>query len=159
MKKLMLLLFALATTAAFAQDDVDSFVELLRSDVKTNKKAIIAAAMEFTDAQAAVFWPIYRNYEFELDKLGDARFTMIKNYADNYANMTNEKDKELIETAFKLQEERLKLRKKYFGEFSKALSPAMAAKFIQVENQIHLVIDLQIASELPLIEKPESQQQ
>jgi hypothetical protein len=158
MKKFLLLVFALVTTAAYAQDDVDSFVELLRSDVKTNKKAIITAAMEFTDAQAAAFWPIYRNYEFDLDKLGDARLALTKEYADNYENMTDAKAKELMEKAFKFQEERLKLRKKYFGEFSKVLSPAMAAKFIQVENQIHLVIDMQIASELPLVQKPESAQ-
>jgi hypothetical protein len=150
----MLLLFTLATNAAYAQNDVDSFVELLRSDAKTNKKAMITAAMDFTNDQAATFWPIYRNYEFELDKLGDARFALIKNYADSYENMTDEKAKELIETAFKFQEDRLKLRKKYFNEVSKALSPALAAKFIQVENQIHMVIDMQIASELPLIHKP-----
>lgn len=156
MKKLVLLLFALVTTAAYAQDDVDSFVELLRSDVKTNKKAIITAAMDFTDAQASVFWPIYRNYEFDLDKLGDARVAMIKDYAENYQNMTDAKAKELMERAFKFQEDRLKLRKKYFNEISKALSPSLAAKFMQVENQIHLVIDMQIASELPLVEKPES---
>lgn len=154
MKKLMLLLFALATTATYAQDDVDSFVELLRSDVKTNKKAIIVTAMEFTAAQAEVFWPIYRNYEFDLDNLGDARFTLFKEYADNYESMTDEKAKQLMEKAFKFQEDRLKLRKKYFNEISKALSPTMAAKFSQVDNQIHLLIDMQIASELPLVKKP-----
>ena len=154
MKKLLLCtLFIFSSTAAYAQDDLDSFVELLRSDVKTNKKAIITAAMGFTDAQAAAFWPVYRNYEFDLDKLGDARVAMIKEYAENYQNMTDAKAKELMEKAFKFQEERLKLRKKYFNEVSKALSPSLAAKFIQVENQIHLVIDMQIASELPLVEK------
>jgi hypothetical protein len=69
MKKLISLLFTLATTAAYSQNGVARFVELLRSDVKTNKKAIIAASMRFSDAQAAAFWPLYRNYEFELDKL------------------------------------------------------------------------------------------
>ncbi|MGH7493980.1 MAG: hypothetical protein ACREOO_16505 [bacterium] len=156
MKKSLLLLFALVTSAAHAQNDVDSFIELLRSEVSTNKKAIVTAAMDFTDAQASVFWPIYRNYEFDLNKLGDARVATIKEYADNYEKMTDAKAKELAEKAFKYQEDRLKLRKKYFNELSKALSPTLAAKFAQVDNQIQLLIDMQIASELPLIEKPES---
>lgn len=156
MKKALLLLFALTATAVQAQNDVDSFIELLRSDVNTNKKTIFTAAMDFTDAQASVFWPIYRNYEFDLDKLGDARVAMIKDYAENFQNMTDTKAKELAERAFKFQEERLKLRKKYFNQLSKALSPTMAAKFAQVDNQIQLLIDTQIASELPLIEKPEN---
>ena len=155
MKKSLLLLFVLATTAAHAQD-VDSFIELLRSEVSTNKKAIVTAAMDFTDAQATAFWPIYRDYEFDLNKLGDARLAMIKDYADNYATMTDAKAKELTEKAFKFQEDRLKLRKKYFNQVSKALSPVMAAKFAQVDNQIQLLIDMQIASELPLVEKAES---
>ena len=156
MKKSLLLLFALAATAVQAQDDVDSFIELLRSDVNTNKKTIITAAMDFNDTQAAAFWPIYRNYEFDLNKLGDTRVALIKDYADNYEQMTDAKAKELAEKTFKYQEDRLKLRKKYFKEVSKALSPTLAAKFAQVDNQIQLLIDTQIASELPLIEKPES---
>ncbi len=158
MKRLLLsILFVFSAVSAHAQD-VDSFIEMLRSDVKTNKKAIITAAMDFTDAQAATFWPIYRNYEFDLDKLGDARVALIKDYAENYENMTDVKAKELTEKSFKFQEDRLKLRKKYFNEISKALSPALAAKFTQVENQMQLLVDMQIASELPLLEKPETAQ-
>ena len=156
MKKSLLLLFALAATAVQAQDDLDSFIELLRSDVNTSKKTIITAAMDFNDTQAAAFWPIYRNYEFDLDKLGDARVAMIKDYADSYDNLSDAKAKELAERAFKFQEDRLKLGKKYFKEISKALSPTMAAKFAQVDRQIQMLIDTQIASELPLIKKPES---
>lgn len=154
MKKLLLAVFLLLATATFAQD-MGSFIELLRSDVKTEKKAIITQTMDFSEAQAAAFWPVYRNYEFELDKLGDARVALIKDYAENYETMTDAKATELTDKSFKLREERLKLQKKYFKEFSKILSPIKAAKWAQVENQIGLLIDLQISSELPLVEKPE----
>jgi len=153
MKKLLLTVLLLLTSATFAQD-VDSFVELLRSDVNTQKKAIITEVMQFSEAEAAAFWPVYRNYEFELDKVGDARVALIKGYAENYETMTDAKAAELIDKAFKFQEERLKLRKKYFQEVSKILSPVKAAKWAQVENQITLLLDLQIASELPLVEMP-----
>ncbi len=156
MKKLLLTVFLLLTTATFAQE-VDSFVELLRSDVKTQKKGIITAAMEFSEAEAAAFWPVYRNYELEQDKLGDARVALIKDYAESYKTMVDAKAKELMDKSFKFREERLKLQKKYFQEFSKILSPTKAAKWAQLENQITLLIDLQIASELPLAEKPSEQ--
>ena len=153
MKKYVLFIAVFIATAVFAQD-VDSFFELLRSDLKTGKKEIITMVMDFTDSEASAFWPIYREYEFGLDELGDARLTLTKNYAENYENMTDEKATELINDAIKFQQDRLKLRKKYFKKFSKALSPIQAAKWIQLENQIHLLIDLQIASEMPLVEKP-----
>jgi len=156
MRKYLLTLFVFAATSVFAQE-VDSFIELLRSDVKTQKKGIITAAMEFSEAEAAAFWPVYRNYEVEQDKLGDARVALIKDYAASYKTMVDAKAKELMDKSFKFREERLKLQKKYFKEFSKILSPTKAAKWAQLENQITLLVDLQIASELPLAEKPSEQ--
>ncbi|MCK6621389.1 MAG: hypothetical protein L6Q94_12940 [Calditrichia bacterium] len=156
MRKYLLTLFVFAATAIFGQE-VDSFIELLRSDVSTQKKAIITEVMEFTETEAAAFWPVYRNYELDQDKLGDARVAMIKDYAENYETMIDAKAKELMDKAFKFREDRLKLQKKYFKEFSKILSPVKAAKWAMLENQITLLIDLQIASELPLAEKPGEQ--
>ncbi len=76
---------------------------------------------------------------------------MIKDYVQNYDNLTDGKARELARKVFSLEKRRTKLKKKYFKRFEKALSATIAAKFIQVENQINLLIDLQIASELPLI--------
>lgn len=158
MKKYLVAVFFIVAPAIFAQD-VDSFIELLRSDLRTEKKAIITEVMQFSETEATAFWPIYRKYEFDLDKIGDARIALIKDYADNYQTMTDTKAAELIEKAFKFREERLKLGKKYFREVSTALSPTKAAKWTQLENQIQLLIDLQINAELPLVEKPESSEQ
>jgi len=155
MKTLFLTLFLLLSTAVFAQD-MDNFIELLRSDVKTQKKAVITEVMNFTEQEASAFWPVYRDYEYELDKLGDARFVMIKDYADNYEKMTDDKAKEIIEKAIKFQEARLELRKNFFKKFCKVLPVTKAARLMQVDNQIQLLIDLQISAELPLVEKPES---
>jgi hypothetical protein len=149
MKKLLfVMVFVLATTVGYAQD---AYIELLRSDVKTKKVAIITEAMQFTNEEAKAFWPVYREYEFELTKIGDGRLELIKDYAQNYETMTDEKAKELVDRALKLEGKRTKLKKKYFKKFDKVLSSKTAAKFFQLENQINLLIDLQIASELPLI--------
>jgi len=98
-----------------------------------------------------MFWPVYKKYESELSKINDQKVDLIHDFAHNYDTLTDEKAKELVEKSFEIQEKRLKLRKEYFSEFEKALSSVTAAKFIQLEHQINLLIDLQIASELPLI--------
>ncbi|NIO06376.1 MAG: hypothetical protein GTN74_17750 [Proteobacteria bacterium] len=149
MKKLSLIIaFVLASSAGYAQD---AYIELLRSDVKTKKVAIITEVMHFTNEETNAFWPVYREYDLELSKIGDGRLQLIKDYAQNYETMTDEKAKELVDRALRLEAKRTKLKKKYFKKFDKVLPSKTAAKFFQLENQINLLIDLQIASELPLI--------
>ena len=149
MKKLLLIIvFVLVASIGYAQE---AYIELLRSDVKTKKVAIITEVMQFTNEEANAFWPVYREYEFELTKIGDGRLELIKDYAQNYETMTDEKAKELIQKALKLEGRRTKLKRKYFRKFDKVLPSKTVAKFFQLENQINLLIDLQIASELPLI--------
>ena len=153
MKKLFLILVVLLSTSIFAQD-VDSYIELLKSDVKTEKKAIIAEVMEFTEQESAAFWPIYNEYEYELSKLSDKRISNIKDFAANFDSLTDKKADELIKNSFGFQEDRLNLNKKYYSKFAEALTPTVAAKYMQVENQIQLILDIGIAANLPLAKKP-----
>ena len=145
MKKLLLVIIVLflINTVAYG-GEVKAYIELLKSDMRTQKIAVITEAMQFTDKGASAFWPIYREYEIELSRIIDDRIELIKDYSQNYYNLTNEKAKELARQVFALEKRRTKLKKKYFKKFEKALSAITAAKFIQVENQINLLIDLQI---------------
>jgi len=154
MKKFVILLLLSLSVSLFAQDD---FIELLRQDLKTQKVAIITETMNFNEEESNAFWPVYREYDFEATKLADERIAIIKDYADNYEKMTDAKAKELIERSMKNEENRLKLRKKYFKEFLKVLPAIKAARFAQVDNQISLLLNLQIASELPLVSAPDEQ--
>lgn len=148
MKRLLLVLTLLAVAApAFAQDAA----ELLRADLRANKTAILTQAMDLDEAQSELFWPIYREYEAELVKLNDESIAMIKDYAANYDNMSDTVAKDLLKRGFKVRENRTKLLKKYSGKFEKALSPKVAARWVQSEHAIQAAIDLQLASELPLV--------
>lgn len=140
-------------TNVFAQD-MDSYIELLKSDLKTDKKAIITEVMQFDETQSAAFWPIYKEFEFDLDKLSEKRIANIKDFAANYDVMSDEKAKELIENAFDFQDDRLDLNKKYHKKFAEALGPIVAAKYMQLEYEIQLLVDLSINSNLPLAKKP-----
>ena len=135
--------------AAFAQDPT----ELLRADIRANKTAIVTSAMELDDTQSEAFWPIYREYEAELIKLNDESLAMVKDYAANYASMTDETAKDLLKRGFKVREGRTKLLKKYTGKVDKALGSKVAARWAQVEGALQAAVDLQMASDLPLMKK------
>jgi hypothetical protein len=142
---LMLVAFA---APAIAQTDM---IELMRSDLRTEKQAIVTKAMQLTEAQSELFWPVYREYENDMIKLNDERIQMIKDYAASYDTMTDDTAKDLIDRAFKLEEGRNKTLKKYVGKMGKAVDMKTAARWAQVEQALGSAIDLQVASELPLL--------
>lgn len=146
------LLLLVLPLAAFAQMGADSYIELLRSDLRADKVKVMTVAMNLPDAQAQVFNPIYREYMDELAKISDERVNVIKEYAAAYPSVTDEQASTWMDTLFKVREEQTKLLKKTYGKVSKDLSPSIAAKFVQVENQLNLLIDLQVASQIPLLE-------
>src|SRR3990172_6496509 len=87
-------LFAVVTgygTAYGKGADINSMIELLRSDIKTAKKEVITKAMQFTDEEAAAFWRVYSQYEFEATQIADDMLALIKDYANNLQDMTDEK--------------------------------------------------------------------
>ncbi|NIS81997.1 MAG: hypothetical protein GTO14_17720 [Anaerolineales bacterium] len=149
MKKLLMVgAFVLVATVVYAQD---AYIELLRSDLRTEKVGIITQVMQFTAEEADAFWPVYREYELELTKLGDVRIGLIKDYVQHYETMTDAKARELVKKVLDLERKRTSLKKKYFNRFDRVLPSKTVAKFFQLENQILLLMDLQIASELPFI--------
>lgn len=152
MTKITIFLFSLILLANSVAQDVDAYVELIRSDIRAKKIVIIKETMNFSDEQASVFWPIYREYNNELEKVSDERLQLIKSYLKFYENMTDETAKVLAEKSVEIDQKFLDLRKVYFKKFEKALSAKLAAKLMQVDNQINSLIRLQVDSELPLIE-------
>jgi hypothetical protein len=105
---------------------------------------------EYIKLEAAKFWPIYRDYDAELSKLNDLRVANIEEYSRTYNQLTNEKADELVHNAKAFQKQREDLLAKYYDRVKQELGTITAARFVQVENQLLLIIDLQIASSLPI---------
>ncbi len=148
-----ILLVAGAASPSSAQSQTpEAYLELLRSDVRTSKVEILTEALALSEAQGEAFWPIYREYDTALATLGDRKIAMIKAFAETYGSITDEQATLFAKDWFALHSDRLKPRKKYFDKVSKAVSPLVAAQFIQVENVIGMLIDIQVAAELPLME-------
>ncbi len=127
------------------------YVTLLRSDVKAQRKDIITQLMEFSDSDAAKFWPLFEQYDGELAKIGEGRVQLIVDYARNYENLTNDQADALMSKAFELEAQRAQLKKKYFDKMKAAVSATQATKFFLIENQMQHIVDLQISAELPVV--------
>jgi outer membrane murein-binding lipoprotein Lpp len=130
--------------------NLTAYAELLRSDVRAQKVAIITEVMGFTEAEDAAFWPIYREYEAEMAKLGDERVALIAEYAKNFATLTDAVADKLATKAIELESKRQAAKGRCYERVKAALSPRTAMRFLQVEHQLQLLVDLQIAASLPV---------
>ena len=134
-----------------AQMTPEQYFDLLREDLNKDRVAIVGAAMELNSEQSSGFWQIYNEYEVERQQLGDREVALILSYAESYQSMTEQKARELATEALDLREAQLALLRSYVERLDGALGPIVAARFMQVENQIENLIDVQLASQIPLI--------
>ena len=148
MKAFTIFFMIVLYTFSFAQE---KYIELARSDFKTKKVAVITEAMQFTPEEGEIFWPIYRDYDYEYTKIGDQEISLIKEYAENFESLTDEKTIGLMEKSFSIDNQLLDLRETYFKKISEALNPQLAARFMQIESQIQNFVQLSIASQIPLV--------
>lgn len=153
MKKInFTLLLSFFTIGLYAQD---SYMEIVRSTIKTEKKALIAEVMQLSDEESAVFWPVYNEFEENMYKLNTDYFKLVQEFADNFENMSAEKATDIINKATVYSLNKEKLKKKYLKKIMKALSPQKTLRFMQASNKIEVMIDAQLAAEIPLLESIE----
>src|SRR5205807_2191611 len=107
--------------------------------------------MELSADEAAKFWPIYKDYDAEIARTGDAKLAGIKKYAENYESMTDSVADELAQAALKIEQERHEAKAKFYEKVKGELGGIIAARFLQVENQLLMLVDLQIAASLPVV--------
>ncbi|MBE7498880.1 MAG: hypothetical protein HS113_00910 [Verrucomicrobiales bacterium] len=162
---------ALATLWASAQtpassavpDDLRAVLELLRSDANTFKIETLNQALQLTAAEAEAFWPIYRRYEQELAAVADRKIALLREFGERCVQGTldDAAADQMAKRWLANARDRLNLWKKYQKRIAKAVSPARAAQFLQVEHQMALFLDINIAAEMPALrtvtvtEKPE----
>ncbi len=127
-------------------------LQLLRKDLRLQKKQIVAANVALTEVEAQKFWPIYDQYATELAKITDTKISLIKEYAANYATLTDDQAQSIMERWTAADDAVVQLRIKYISILQKVLPGKKAALFFQVDRRIGTLIDLQLASEIPLVE-------
>ena|SRR5579862_2387724 len=128
-----------------------AYIELLRRDVRKAKSQVMGRTMALNAEQAAKFWPIYQSYESELSGMGNEIVALVHNYTINYENMTDTVADSIAVKLLDIEQKRNELKRKCYLRLKQDLDAITATRFLQVENQLQRLIDLQIAAELPVI--------
>ena len=133
----------------------DQDVNLLRQDLRSHRKQLIAANLKLTDAEATKFWPVYDQYVTELISINDKKFGLMQDYADNWGKLTNEQSLSLIREWLDMDIATAQLRQKYVPIVSKVLDGKKTATFFQLDRRIATMINLQMAAQMPLVQDQE----
>ena len=131
---------------------MDKQVDLLRKDLRDAKKQLVAANLPLSGDEAAKFWPGYDSYTQDTMKLNDQRYALIKDYAAAYDNITDANAGKFIRQSIGIDQSASQLRLKWMPKFEQTLGAKKAAMFFQIDRRIALMMDLQLAAEIPLVE-------
>jgi len=131
----------------------DQDIKLLRQDLRSDKKQIVAANLTLTDAEATKFWPVYDQYAAEMTKIGDQKYALIKEYAQNFGTLTDAQAQSLLNRSLAVDEAIAQLRIKYVPIFGNVVPGTKVATFFQIERRLATLIDLQISSQIPLVQQ------
>ena len=131
--------------------EIDKAIETLRKDARAGKADILGKTMALDSTQAAAFWPVYKQYEAELATVNNDRVAIIQDLAEHFDSLDDVKAKALLDRQMALEEKKLALQKKYKDEMLKALPAKTVARFFQVDSRLNKLVELAIASEIPLV--------
>jgi hypothetical protein len=127
-----------------------AYIELLRTDIRKSKSQVMGEVMRLDTDDSQKFWPIYKEFETELTGIGNQVVTVIRAYVENYGNMTDVMADELATKVLSIEQQRNALKKKYYARVKDSMGAIMAMRFLQVENQLERLVDLQLAAQLPV---------
>jgi hypothetical protein len=134
----------------------DQQLSLLRQDLRSKRKQLIAANLKLTDTEATKFWPVYDQYIAELILINDKKFGLIQEYADNWGKMTNEQSLLFTRNWLDMDIAIAQLRQKYVPMVAKVLDGKKTATFFQLDRRIAMMMELQVSSQMPLVQEQES---
>jgi len=137
-----------------AQDKPDNNLETTHEKLKADKKLIVAKYMELTDSEAKKFWPVYEEYQKDLQKLNERLGSLLQSYAAEYRNnsLSDEKAKKLLDEWLALDKDEANHRKSYAGKVLKALPAKKAARYLQIENEYRVLLKYDLAATVPLVQ-------
>jgi Spy/CpxP family protein refolding chaperone len=150
----------LASSIAFAQakpaagDKPASNLQIIHEKLKADKKLIVSNYMELTESEAQKFWPVYEEYQNDLQKGNERLLRLLESYAADYKNksLTDEKAKKLLEEWVAIEQDEGKRRSAYAPKVLQALPAKKAARYLQIENEYRILLRYDLAATVPLVE-------
>ena len=126
-------------------------LQLMRHDMRQQKQKLIAENLPMTESEAVKFWAVYQKYSSELKEINDEKFEMMHTYSKNWRSMSNDDALIFMRRWLEVDEKVVQLRSKYLPLVRDALPGKKAATFFQLDERISMMIDLEFASQLPLL--------
>ena len=126
-------------------------LQMMRHDLRQQKQKLIAENLPMTESEAVKFWAVYKKYSDELKAINDEKFAMLHGYSQNWRSMSNDDSLIFMRRWLEIDEKVIQLRSKYLLPVRDALPGKKAATFFQLDERISMMIDLEFASQLPLL--------
>jgi enamine deaminase RidA (YjgF/YER057c/UK114 family) len=128
-------------------------LDVLVDAIRSNRKALVAVNLKLTDEEATKFWPVYDRYQQEINAVGDRLVGVIQDYTANFSNLSNDKAMKLVDDYLAVEADRVKVKRAYVDEFTKALPGRKVVRFYQIENKMDAVIRYDLAAAIPVMEE------
>ena len=138
-----------STTHRISNQDLN----LLRQDLRSKRKQLVAENLKLTDKDAEKFWPVYDQYVTELIAINDKKFGLIQEYADNWGKLTNDQSLLFARNWLDMDIAIAQLRQKYVPMVAKVLDGRKTATFFQLDRRIAMMLELQVSSQMPLVQE------
>ena len=148
-----IMLVGLPSLGLAAQDKPADNMQILRDKIKADKKLVVAENMELTESEAKNFWPIYEEYQKELQKINRRIINVLESYADDMRkkSLTDDKAKKLIDEANAIEQAEVNIKSTFAPKLSKALPTIKVARYLQIENKIRAIVRYELAQGVPLM--------
>lgn len=144
--------FAQTAAPAASQGVSEADIQALRQDIRSQRKQLTAETLKLTDAEATRFWPVYDRYMADVTKINDGKYALIKEYSDKFGTYTDAQAKDFITRWLNVDVQLASLRGSYVPEVSKVLPGIKTATFFQIDRRLGLLLELQLASNLPILQ-------
>jgi hypothetical protein len=141
----------LTVSRADAAADVTDAIELLRSTYKADRQVLVAQVLELSEKESCTFWPLYRSYRADMDKIGDGLVKLVLEYADSYPNVPEETAKRLLKQYTALEKDLTAKRAWYLKRAGRTLPATKVLRWAQLESRMDLVLRLQLAGSIPVV--------
>jgi hypothetical protein len=141
-----------APAAARSQDKPANNLEIVHEKLKADKELIVSKYMELTESEAKTFWPVYEDYQKDLQKFHERLGAMLKSYAAEYRSksLTDDKAKKLLDEWIAIEQDEVKQRSAFIPKVTKALPAKKAARYLQIENEYRMLLRYDLAATVPL---------
>ena len=149
---IVLVTVLLGALPAVAQVSDTDYLQQLRTDIQSDRQALVAASLGLTDEEGEAFWPVYRDYRNDMAKVGDRMQLLIQEYSKIWDSATDVQAKTMVDQMLDIQRDELKVRKSHLSKFRKVLPEVKVARFLQIENKIDAIVKLGFVDSIPLIE-------